>query len=260
MKSLTVIVCLLLSAFNLYGQNEGISDNSFLIEEAYNQEPHVVQHISNLVYTKKAKTWEFALTQEWPLFSQEHQISYTLPYSWLNGNSVSGLGDLAIHYRYQLWNTDRWAAFSPRFSLILPTGDDKKGLGTGKTAYQVNLPLSKRLNENWVAHLNAGATLIPGVKAGTKKETLWSYNAGGSIVWLMQTNFNLLVEWVSVFEDEISAGGGVKNRASHTINPGLRYAYNAGSLQIVPGLALPIELNGEKTKHLFIYLSLEHPF
>ena len=28
---------------------KGIQDNSFLVEEAYNQEPGVVQHISNLL-------------------------------------------------------------------------------------------------------------------------------------------------------------------------------------------------------------------
>ena len=55
-------------------------------------------------------------------------------------------------------------------------------------------------------------------------------------------------------------GTNMKNQAVYTINPGLRYAYNAGSLQIVSGLAAPIELNGEKTKRVFFYLSFEHPF
>jgi hypothetical protein len=260
MKITMASFCLLLLGSSIQAQEEGIADNSFLIEEAYNQDPHVVQHISNLVYTKKTKDAEYLLTQEWPLFSHTHQISYAIPYSWLDGNSVNGIGDIAINYRYQLWDSDRWAAFSPRFTVILPTGDDKKELGSGKTAYQVNLPFSRKITPDWAVHLNVGATVTPGVSSGTKKENLWSYNVGGSVIWLMKNNFNLLIEWVSTLEDEIGTGGNVKNKASHVINPGVRYAYNAGSLQIVPGLAMPVELSGSKTKHVFFYLSFEHPF
>ncbi|MBL7994777.1 transporter [bacterium] len=257
-KNLLVLM-LLVSWTPARAQDAGISDNSFLIEEAYNQEPRVVQHISNIVYSNKSKEWGYAFTQEWPLFSQAHQISYTFPYAWTAGKSADGLGDIAIHYRYQLWEDARWAAFSPRFSIILPTGNEKKQLGSGKTAYQVNLPLSKRFGASWAVHFNAGATVTPGVSAGTSKQTLWSYTAGGSMVWLVKNNLNMLVEFVALFDDEIT-GGQVNNRSSYVVNPGLRYAYNAGSLQIVPGLCLPVELNGEKQKQWFIYLSFEHPF
>lgn len=258
MKKL-IIIGLLTSSMHLQAQESVISDNSFLIEEAYNQEPRVVQHISNMFYTKRSKESSYILTQEWPLFSQTHQLSYSIPYSWLDGNSVRGVGDIAIHYRYQFWDDNRWAAFSPRMTVILPTGNEKKELGTGKTAYQVNLPLSKRFGTAWVAHFNAGATVTPGISVGTQKETLWSYNAGGSVIWLVKNNFNVMIELSSAFDDEILAGK-VRNRATHVINPGFRYAHNVGTLQIVPGLSVPIELNRDKTKSVFLYLSFEHPF
>ncbi|KAB2878819.1 transporter [bacterium] len=259
MKLNKLIAFLMMCTLHLQAQDAVISDNSFLIEEAYNQEPRVVQHISNLSYAKKLKEWEYALTQEWPLFTQTHQLSYSIPYTWLNGNSVVGFGDVAVNYRYQLWDDARWAAISPRLTVILPTGDKKKGLGSGKTAYQVNLPLSKRISPSWVLHVNAGAAIMPGVSSGTTKETLWSYNAGASVIWLVKSNFNVLVEFVSTFDDEIMAGQ-VKNSASYTVIPGFRYAHNLGSLQIVPGLGVPMELSGKKTKRAFFYLSLEHPF
>lgn len=44
-----------------------IQDNSFLIEEAYNQEPGVVQHIQLFQYLKKSKEWLYTFTQEWPV-------------------------------------------------------------------------------------------------------------------------------------------------------------------------------------------------
>lgn len=58
-----------------------IEDNSFLIEEGYNQEPGVVQHIVTAHYNNDSRRrgWEFVFTQEWPIFSQTHQFSYTIP-------------------------------------------------------------------------------------------------------------------------------------------------------------------------------------
>ena len=79
---------------------EGIQDNSFLIEEAYNQEEGVVQHIMNVVYAVNRhagpddRQLAFVFTQEWPVFSQRHQLSYALPYSFTDsdGNSADGSG------------------------------------------------------------------------------------------------------------------------------------------------------------------------
>src|SRR5258706_3537345 len=67
---------------------EGILDNSFFIEEAYNQEAGVVQHIFNAVYGWNPLSGpdehqvDFLFTQEWPVGGQTHQFSYTIPYSF----------------------------------------------------------------------------------------------------------------------------------------------------------------------------------
>jgi hypothetical protein len=82
------------------------------------------------------------------------------------------------------------------------------------------------------------------------------YHFGVSTIWLMKWNVNFMIEYLAVFEDD-----GTKHTAAHTISPGFRYAYNAGSLQIVPGIGLPIQVNGQdNAARLFFYLSLEHPF
>src|SRR5438876_6718461 len=66
---------------------EGIMDNSFLIEEAYNQEAGIVQHIFNGVYSvdrisgTTQRRLDLSFTQEWPAYGQAHQFSYTIPYS-----------------------------------------------------------------------------------------------------------------------------------------------------------------------------------
>lgn len=52
-----------------------------------------------------------------------------------------------LNYRYQLVFKEG-IALSPRLSLVLPSGNNKKGLGNGSTGFQINLPLSIRLSDS----------------------------------------------------------------------------------------------------------------
>ena len=103
-----------------------LRDNSFLIEEAYNQDEGMVQHILN---TRRLRNdWFATFTQEWPLFGEMHQLSYTLPYSWvgIDDGHHHGFGDLMLNYRLQLLDeTDSQPAVAPRVSAILPTGSER---------------------------------------------------------------------------------------------------------------------------------------
>ena len=44
---------------------EPVRDNSLLVEEAYNQEAGVVQHVSLFLHSWETGDWVYALTQEW---------------------------------------------------------------------------------------------------------------------------------------------------------------------------------------------------
>lgn len=127
--------------------------------------------------------------------------------------------------------------------------------------YQFNLPVSKRIHAQWIVHVNAGATCYPKVKSGTVKKNLFSYNAGAGLFWLWKKILTLrwngcqLLRMKSVQPEE------VVNKATHIINPGVRMAIDAGSVQIVPGLCVPLQVNGkDKSRSLFLYFSAEHPF
>ena len=49
------------------------------MEEAYNQNFGVVQHISSFTRFCDSKDWNYTFTQEWPVPGDErHQLSYTL--------------------------------------------------------------------------------------------------------------------------------------------------------------------------------------
>jgi hypothetical protein len=239
----------------------GISDNSFLLEEAYNQERGVVQHIN--AFTRfSGGQWAYSFTQEWPLPGQRHQLSYTLLV--LETEGETGLGDLAVNYRYQVSDGSSGPmAFAPRLSVLFPTGSSSRGLGAGGPGLQVNLPLSLTLGPRFAAHSNLGATWLPRAKSPSGEHaTVWGWNAGQSLVWLARPSFNALVELAWTRIGVVLGPGRTEASDSLLLSPGIRWAHNfANGLQIVPGVAVPLGLgpiSGERG--LFLYLSFEHPF
>lgn len=236
---------------------ERIEDNSFLLEEAYNQEPGVIQHISAFQFMKD-ETWSYTFTEEWPVPKQKHQLSTTIP---IMNTGNTGIGDVLINYRYQAIFTDR-LAFSPRFSLVLPTGDYKKGLGSGVLGYQFNLPLSFICSRKLVTHFNLGTTLTPDAKliAGIKSNNT-GFNYGASAIVLLTETFNFMFEIVGTSNIIKPETGGEYTSNSLFINPGFRYAINCKSgLQIVPGIAVPIGVSDSSGEIGFLgYVSFEHP-
>lgn len=237
---------------------KALQDNSFLIEEAYNQEPGIVQHI--LVMQRQGRDWNLAFTQEWPVFSLEHQFSYTIPFARLrsNGQRTSGIGDLMLNYRYQAWmETTTRPAFSPRVSLILPSGDDRRGLGDGSTGMQFNLPFSKIVGDRVSVHANLGYTHMFDIQGLSTN----SYFAGGSVIYAATRELNFMFEVLHDWEQSVDTGALVRDRTL-TISPGLRYAFNLDAGQLVLGAGAPIAFtSGQRTSYgAILYLSFEHSF
>ncbi|MEO7476698.1 MAG: transporter [Gemmatimonadales bacterium] len=240
-----------------------MADNSFLIEEAYNQEAGVVQHISTFARADGGGPWEYSFTQEWPLGGIRHQIGYTVPVAHADG-AGTGVGDIALNYRYQLvGDEDDLVHVSPRLSLLLPTGNEARGRGAGAVGVQGNLPVSWVVAPAVALHGNAGATLTPSAKGLLGREaTTTDFNLGGSVIWRLRRAVNLMLEAVW-FSTETPAGAGTTVREeSAFLNPGVRWALDFDSgLQVVPGVAYTIGLGpSEGDDGLFLYLSFEHPF
>jgi hypothetical protein len=240
-----------------------ISDNSFLIEEAYNQEAGVVQHISTFTRPDGGGAWAYTFTQEWPFRGMKRQLSYSIPVLQESG-SGTGLGDVALNFRYQLLGDGGDGLhIAPRATVLLPTGDEGKGRGAGGVGFQTDLPLSIRPAAQLALHANAGLTWTPRARnaLGETARTL-NANLGGSAIWLVRPTFNLMLEllWLST-EDVAGPGRRVRND-SVLLNPGVRYAFNFPSgLQIVPGAAYTVGLgDGSGQDGVFLYLSFEHPF
>ena len=239
------VLSALLLASPVAGQEvEHIADNSFLIEEAYNQEAGVVQHVSTFSWAETVGSWEYGFTQEWPLGGMRHQLSYTLPVVDPVGFGA-GLGDALLNYRYQAVGDGQGPLHvAPRLSLVLPTGSEDDDRGGGSLGLEGNLPVSYVVSEALEIHSNSGL-LLDG-ESGAVDARL-----GASGVLRVHPRVNLLLEtvWESDQEDVL------------LLNPGVRWAFDlAGDLQIVPGVAYTLAIGPDSPSAFFLYLSFEHPF
>lgn len=238
-----------------------IMDNSFLVEEAYNQEPGVVQHVSTFVRTRDLDGWLGTFTQEWPVGSRRHQVSFTVPV--VHDGLDAGVGDIALHYRRQLRQVRPQLAIAPRLSLVLPTGSRALGRGKGSPALEVALPVSYQLNDRFVAHTNGGLTITPAAKGldGTREAIMETF-IGQSVIFLAHSRINVLAEVAWDVEESVVTQGVVERTESFFFSPGVRAAIDVFSdMQIVPGIAVPIGLGPSRGEHaLFVYLSVEHAF
>jgi hypothetical protein len=241
----------------------GIQDNSFLIEEAYNQESGVVQHIQTFMRTGSGN-WISTFTQEWPVFSLKHQLGFTVAGQSLSDGqqTARGLGDVALNYRYQLTgDPEAKLLIAPRFSLLIPRGNAQKGLGSGGVGYQVNLPVTTVIAPKLVMHWNAGATLTPNAQntTGDRARTL-SYNLGHSAIWLAKPSFHFVFETAWNRTSLVAGPQQIEKSDSLLLNPGVRWAHNfKNGLQVVPGVAVPVGVGASRgVNGVFLYISFEH--
>jgi DtxR family Mn-dependent transcriptional regulator len=264
----TVILCLL-SSHILFAQAAKtsepfqITDNSFLVEEAFNQETGVFQNI--LGVARLEGLWASTFIQEWPLGSETNQLSYTV--SVLSNDGHTGFGDSLLNYRYQAMKEGPGKpAFSPRVSLVLPTGDSNEGLGFGSYGLQVNLPFSKQTGD-WYWHWNGGITWLERAKATfhlgdlviQQEHQLVSPFFAASGIYRLKPMLNLMLESVISFDDELNEIG-TDRTTTFTLSPGIRGGWDIGDTQVILGAAVPISWSDRTSTGVFLYFSYELPF
>src|SRR5262245_16980234 len=269
--ALRVLIVFLLSSPALFAQAPSgssepfqITDNSFLVEEAFNQEVGVVQNIFGV--TRLQGVWAGTFTQEWPVRSEMHQLSYTA--TFLNNDGNTGFGDTLPNYRYQAMKEGPGKpAFAPRLSAILPTGDSDKGLGNGSFGLQINLPFSKQTGD-WYWHWNAGLTWIDRAKATFQdgdlviKQEHWlaSPFLAASGIYRLRPMFNVMLESLVTFDEFLEETGPTRG-TTFTLSPGFRGGWDIGEKQIVVGAAVPISWSSDDTSAgVYLYFSYELPF
>ena len=241
-----------------------IADNSLLLEEAYNQEAGVVQHISLFGWSRRSRDWTYAFTQEWPYKGQRHQLSYQVALAGAAGAGGSvGLGDVQLYYRYQLAGGEgkrTWVA--PRFSVSLPTGSEPSGHGSGALGFSVAIPVSVELTPEFTVHFNLGGSAVPATKHRLPGVTTASATAGASAIWAVDPRINLMVESLWSRSREVTLPGQGRWSSHAIVNPAVRWSFNYPSgLQIVPAIGYAIDLTDHGDgNQLLLYLSFEHSF
>jgi hypothetical protein len=235
-----------------------ITDNSFLVEEAFNQEAGIVQNIFGF-QRLTVRDWQFTFTQEWPAPGVRHQLSYTVPVQSLEG--TSGMGDVLVNYRLQVLEEGPGRpAFSPRVSVILPSGSTDAGAGT--YGLQMNLPVSKRRGDFYY-HWNGGVTWQK-THGGV---SLLSPATSGSVIFRARQMLNLMLEGVvaglaaEVPQTSEGAPPTSHRAVATTLSPGVRGGWNLGDdKQIIVGAAVPVTwTGGETSRAVFLYFSYEGP-
>ena len=229
-----------------------ILDNSFFVEEAFNQERGIFQNIFGV--RRQGGDWQLTFTQEWPAPAQRHQLSYTFAGETLDAKL--GWGDVYLNYRFQaLEEGPGRPAFSPRFSVILPSG--RTDAGGGESGIQVNLPFSKQ-HGDFYFHWNGGFSWSP----RGERDDFFSPSLAASAIYRLRPMLNLMMESVVNWVAGDAARGGIEHPVAFTVSPGVRGGWNMGSdSQVILGAAIPItRAGGDTTAGVFAYFSYELPF
>jgi hypothetical protein len=242
-----------------------LQSNGLLVDTAYHQEDGEVQHA--LTFSRSRKDgWASAVSQEWPLFSEKHQVSISLPADLfvkrLDGSR--GVGDLTLEYSYFLLGDNRSrVTVSPGVGISLPTGSVTKGLGAGGAGASVKLPISVMLSRRLASNSTVELGYVPSAKNGEGDQFhIRKYELGQSFVWFARPNFNVLLE--AVWEkSRATNGGGFKEIESESfVSPGVRWAHVFhNGVSIIPGVAVPVGVGTSRgARGILFYLAVEHRF
>ncbi|MBX9927440.1 MAG: hypothetical protein K2X99_00875 [Gemmatimonadaceae bacterium] len=244
-------------------KHPGIEDNSFLVEEAFNQGEGVVQQVQTFQRPTTGGSWGYSWTSEWPVPKQRHQLSSTVVLMRADGaGEPTRLGDGLINYRLQWIDDDaKGLLVAPRLTLVLPTGSAANGTGADAMGYQWMIPVTKQLRPKLITHWDVGHTITPGARnAAGRRATTHAWVLANSAIWQITPVFNLMVEHIWSRGEQVTGADRTSPFTQHWIAPGVRWAHDFRSgLQIVPGLAVPIGVGPTKgQRQLFLYWSTEY--
>lgn len=240
-----------------------IEDNSFLLEEAYNQKPGEFQFIQRYQGYNSGREYLFSSEGEVPLGSVQHQFSYQI--NRLNVDGDHGTyGDTTLSYRYQSVNKEAFL-MAHRLGVLIPTGSVQEESGYGVVGLEYMQAMTFILNEQWVNHWNLGFTHYSEGKHNDsdKRRTLNMFRAGTSLVYLLKDNLNFLLEGLLGANENLNLNEKKEYEKFFTLNPGVRTAIDFAwkETQLVPGIAFPIRFQKDRVEHgIFLYFSIEPQF
>ena len=143
--SIILVAALAVIAPRPLAAQEPLEDNSFLVEEAYNQPAREVQHVFTAEVVHGSQRFGFG--QEWPLGGPTHQLSYTLV---AENDASFELGDAELNYRWQALAGEGDKLFvAPRLSALVPLGDADRWGGNGGFGIEGQIPVSWQASKSF---------------------------------------------------------------------------------------------------------------
>ncbi len=240
-----------------------LEDNSFLLEEAYNQKPGEFQFIQGYRSFHSGKEYHFISDGEMALGSEKHQFSYQI--TRLKEEVDHGsFGDTTLNYRIQSVNELDFL-MAHRFGLILPSGSVKENSGYGVTGFKYVQASSFLLSDEWDNHWNLLFTHYPEakVKFSDKRRTLNEYGISSSLVYHWKENLNFLLEGIYEAHEKLNFKNQKKYDYHFILNPGVRTAIDLSwkETQTAPGISFPVRYQEDQIDHgVVLYLSIEPKF
>jgi len=107
-----------------------------------------------------------------------------VPYQWFRvkedgdvTDKEDGISDMSLELKWRFYEKDGLSlALKP--GITLPTGDDEKGLGTGRETYSLYFITTKEI-EPWAFHLNLG--YVRNENKSDEREDIWHASLAGEV-------------------------------------------------------------------------------
>lgn len=240
-----------------------LQSNDLLIETPYTQERGEVQHTFRFGRTRQ-ETWTSTFEQEWPLWSEKHQLSVGVP-SQLgrNDEGARGFGDVTLEYTYQLvGNNESRVTIAPKLGVSLPTGNVARELGLGAPGIELSVPVGLLWTPSFGTIANVSASFF-GKTINSEGEAARHrfLEVGQGFVWYLRPRFNALLEtkWERAIARE--EGGTRQQKDELFVAPGIRWAHLCGKVIIAPGISFPIGVGPSRgDRGVMFSLVIEHGF
>lgn len=101
--------------------------------------------------------------------------------------AAQGIGDIGLLMKWRFWEADGFSlGLKPQ--ILLPTGDEKRGLGNGKAAYSANL-LAGWEDDRFSVLANAGYTFS---NSDSMRKHLW--NVSAALLWKVESRLKAVLD------------------------------------------------------------------
>lgn len=260
MKFLVCLLTLLLS----FSSSAVIEDNSFYLEEGFNQDAGMVQFIQSYEMSTRVSQGLYDLTIEMPITDKVHQWSYGFEALNKGNEGRQDIGDSVLSYRYQSLNRDGYL-MAERFGLILPTGSVEHETSNGVLGLDFKYAATIPVATLWMNHWNVGSRILPNSKRFKQKVRVseQEYSLATSGVYLYSDHLNLILEAIFTNFNGFGDEGEKITENAITLNPGIRVDFDIdwNATQVVPGISFPARFVGGLIEQgILFYLSFEPNF